>query len=234
MTAPATLTGPDLLPKDGIVRRIVVFLHGYGADGQDLIGLAPFFAQALPHTAFYAPDAPYPCEMSPFGRQWFGLDDYDPDMLRRDPANMAAAHARMAAGIARAAAPLRAFLAEKLKIHGLGADRLALIGFSQGTMMSLGVGLALDQPPAAIVGFSGAMLGQVPPMTDGGRRPEVLLIHGTNDPVVPVEASGHALAKLEAAGIPAELIRRPGLAHGIDQQGAEAAARFLMERLPQD
>ena len=66
------------------------------------------------------------------------------------------------------------------------------------------------------------------------RRPDVLLIHGTNDPVVPVEASGHALAKLEAAGIQAALIRRPGLAHGIDQQGAEAAARFLMERLPQD
>ncbi|MFD0388359.1 alpha/beta hydrolase [Tistrella bauzanensis] len=80
------------------MRRVVVFLHGYGADGQDLIGLAPFFAQVLPGTAFYAPDAPEPCEMSPFGRQWFGLDDYDPDLLRREPANMAAAHARMAAG----------------------------------------------------------------------------------------------------------------------------------------
>ncbi|GGB59804.1 phospholipase/carboxylesterase [Tistrella bauzanensis] len=232
MTAQPGLTGPELLPPDGTVRRVVVFLHGYGADGQDLIGLAPFFAQVLPGTAFYAPDAPEPCEMSPFGRQWFGLDDYDPDLLRREPANMAAAHARMAAGVARSAGPLRSFLAAALETHDLAADRLALIGFSQGTMMALGVGLALNPAPAAIVGFSGALLGPVPPVPAAATRPAVLLIHGAADPVVPVEASGHAAAKLKDAGIAVDVLRRPGLAHGIDQAGAEAAAAFLVRHLP--
>lgn len=158
----ATLSGPSRAPSNGAApRRLVIFLHGYGADGNDLIGLAPFFAQAMPDAAFHSPHAPQPCEMAPMGRQWFSLQAYDPDMLRRNPETLKPALERMFQGARDAAPALNDYIDRLLEQYGLTSDKLVIAGFSQGTMMALHVGLrrAPNRAPAAIVGYSGALLG---------------------------------------------------------------------------
>jgi phospholipase/carboxylesterase len=213
-----SLEGPVRKPASGgPPRSLVVFLHGFGADGDDLIGLAPYWASLLPDTEFLSPHAPYPCEMAPFGRQWFSLQSQAPES--------------MLAG-ARATAPLLdAFLDEILAARGLDESRLALVGFSQGTMMSLYVGLRRPKPLAAIVGYSGALLGAEALADEIRSRPPVLLVHGDADPIVPVSALPHAAAALKAAGVEVEELLRPGLAHGIDQLGLERGGLFLMSVL---
>ena len=130
---------------EGKAGHLVILLHGYGADGNDLIGLAPVLAPLMPDVVFHAPNAPYPCEGNPFGYQWFGISRLDPAMAL--------------AGV-RAAAPLvDAFLDEKMAEHGLDESRTALVGFSQGTMMALQVGLRRHKQLAGIVGFSGMLAG---------------------------------------------------------------------------
>lgn len=221
-----TLTGPYQPAASGDTRQIVVLLHGYGADGNDLIDLAPHFARALPDAAFYSPHAPEPCEMAPYGRQWFSLSTYDPDMMRRDPTTMQPAFAAMQAGADRAAAPLTSFLKDIQTREGVGMDKIALVGFSQGTMMALHVGLRMETPPSAIVGYSGALLGEGLP-SPLKNPPPVLLVHGEADPVVPFPAMGAAASQLKAAGASATTLARPGLEHGIDEGGLIAAINFL-------
>ena len=120
MSGPFTLDGPRFGPASGgQPRSLVLLLHGVGADGNDLIGLAPYFAQALPDTAFVSPNAPYPCDMGPFGYQWFSLQDRSPPAIL--------------AGVQATAPILNAFIDAELKRHNLADDRLALLGFSQGT-----------------------------------------------------------------------------------------------------
>ncbi len=221
------LAGPSQLPDSGTVDRVVIFLHGYGADGNDLIGLAPIFAQFLPNTAFYAPDAPEPCEMSPMGRQWFSLNDYDPNMMRRDPKTMGAMYETMLTGAQLAAPSIDRFMDELLEEHGLGPDKLALIGFSQGTMMSLHVALRRKEPIAALLGYSGALIGADILEKEIASRPPITLIHGKDDPVVPFEAMGAATQALQKAGLKVESHPRPGLEHGIDPEGARLGVEFL-------
>src|SRR4051794_38298660 len=141
-----TIDGPSFGPSaGGPPRQLVVLLHGVGADGQDLIGLAPMLAEFLPHARFVAPDGPQPCDLAPYGRQWFSLQDRRP--------------AAMQAGAERVAATVDAFLDDELARFGLDDGRMALVGFSQGTMMSLLVGPRRPRAMAAILGFSGALLG---------------------------------------------------------------------------
>ena len=141
--AMSLLDGPRLPPAaGGAPRQLVVFLHGYGADGNDLIGLGREWAKLLPHAAFVSPNAPEPCGMAPMGRQWFNLTFREAGEL--------------VSGVKHAAPALEAFLDAELKRH-LGPRALALVGFSQGTMMALGVGLKRHPAPAAIVGYSGAL-----------------------------------------------------------------------------
>src|SRR5690242_18353856 len=141
-----TLSGPSRKPASGgAPRQLVILLHGLGADGNDLIGLAPYWAPLLPDAEFVAPDAPFPCDMAPFGRQWFSLQDRSPLAIL--------------AGVRAAAPILDVFIDEALKARNLDESRLALVGFSQGTMMSLYVGLRRAKALAGIVGFSGALLG---------------------------------------------------------------------------
>lgn len=224
----ASLYGPSVRPANGQpARRLVVLLHGYGADGNDLIGLAPAFAATLPDAAFHSPNAPEPCEMSPLGRQWFSLSAYDPDMMRRRPETMGPVYQTMMQG-ARAAAPaLDAYLDGLLAHYGLGDEKLILVGFSQGTMMALHVALRRPQPCAAVIGYSGALLGDAALAGEVTARPPVLLVHGLADEVVPPEAMGLTESALRGVGVCVEAHGRPGLPHGIDDEGIVLARNFL-------
>lgn len=210
-----TLSGPHFGPASGNTpKQLIILLHGLGADGADLIDLAPAIAQVFPDALFVAPNAPERCDMSPHGYQWFSLQDRTP--------------AVMFAGATKAEAALDAFIQETQKQHGLTNAQTALIGFSQGTMMALHSGLRRASALAGIVGFSGALLGSesLPGHIDS--KPPVCLIHGEQDMVVPFLALGLAETALKAANVPVETHKRPMLGHGIDEQGLEAAVRFLL------
>jgi phospholipase/carboxylesterase len=208
------LDGPRFGPaKEGDAEALVVMLHGLGADGNDLIGIAPVWARELATVAFVSPHAPFPCDMAPFGRQWFSLQS-------RDPADMLA-------GIRVAAPVLNAFLDAELARYGLGPDKLALVGFSQGTMTSLYTALRRPAPVAGIVGYSGALIAGDLPDDPVTARPPVVLVHGTADEIVPFAAMESAEAGLRDAGIAVESVARPGLGHGIDEVGLGVGAAFL-------
>jgi phospholipase/carboxylesterase len=225
-----TLDGPRVPPAHrGPARQLVVLLHGYGADGNDLIALAPSWQRLLPDAAFVSPNAPDTIPGMPFGRQWFDLSAYDPNMLRRDPHHLGAIYQAMFDGAARAATPLDAFLDAELRRLGLGPDRLALVGFSQGTMMALQVGLRRAPAPIAIVGFSGALLGADQLAAEKKGAPPILLVHGDADEIVPVEALFQAVNALGAAELPVRFHVSRGLGHGIDEEGLILAGRFLAD-----
>ena len=215
----ALLRGPSFSPAaGGPPRQLVVLLHGVGADGHDLIELAPLLARDLPHARFVAPDGPQPCDMAPYGRQWFSLQ-------KRRPA-------AMLVGLTRTVPLVDAFLDEELRQAGLDDRALALVGFSQGTMTALHVGPRRSRAPAAILGFSGALLGADVLAAEARQRPPVMLVHGDADDVVPVEALFDAVAGLQGAEIPVQWIMRPGLPHSIDPEGIAAGGRFLRDMLP--
>jgi phospholipase/carboxylesterase len=213
-----SLTGPQQPPASGgAPRQLVVLLHGVGADGSDLIGLAPYWAELLPEAEFLSPDAPFPCDMAPFGRQWFSLQDRSP--------------AAILAGVRATAPILDAFLDDALAARGLDDRSLALVGFSQGTMMSLYVGLRRATAPAGIIGYSGALVGANDLPHEIRVRPPVLLVHGDADEVVPPQALPMAVKALEAAGVPVDSLTRPGLGHGIDEIGLRDGGAFLQRVL---
>lgn len=197
----------------GEPKQLVVLLHGYGADGEDLIGLAPFLGQVLPDAAFVAPNAPFPCQMSAFGFQWF--DVWDADSARRLEG------ARLAAKI------LDPFIDAQLHAHGVPENELYLLGFSQGTMMSLHVGLRRQVAPRCIVGFAGRLMASHLLADEMTCRPPVMLAHGADDDVVPVESLEKANAALVAQGVSVETHIIEGLGHGIEETGLLHAAQFM-------
>ncbi len=212
--AATTLTGPIRAPASGgAPRQLVVLLHGVGSDGNDLIQLAPYFAQVLPDAEFIAPDAPFHYDMAPSGHQWFSLQDRT--------ASIVAAGARIAAPI------LDAFLDAELARRGLDDDALALVGFSQGTMMALHVGLRRPRSCAAVIGYSGALVAPESLSDEMTARPPVLLVHGKIDDVVPLEYMALAQETLQEAGVAVYPHIRPDLGHGIDADGIAVGAVFL-------
>jgi len=211
------LTGPLRKPLSGTPKQLVVLLHGWGADGANLIDLADVFATALPDAQFIAPDAPEPCEANPFGFQWFSLMDRNP--------------AALAEGVDGAAATLSVFLEAQLAELKLKPAQLALVGFSQGTMLALHLALRWPEQIACVVGFSGALLAEDTLASHIRSRPPVCLIHGQQDEVVPFAAMSKAKAALEAAGVLVETQARPGMGHSIDMQGIEIAKRALKHAL---
>jgi len=217
----AELDGPRLAPRSGAARQLVVFLHGYGADGNDLIEIGRAWQQYLPQAAFASPHAPEPCAGAPSGRQWFGLTFRDPNERWR--------------GVNNAAPGLTRFLDAELARHQLPATALALVGFSQGTMMALHVGLRRAQSPAAIVGYSGLLV--LPPdnnvetfAAEIKSRPPVLLVHGDQDDLIPPQALFQATQGLAAIGVPVEWHLSTGVGHGIDGEGLRHGGEFLARR----
>jgi len=213
-----TLEGPSQPPRrGGKPKSLVVLLHGLGADGDDLISLAPYWAPLLPETEFLSPHAPFPCDMAPMGYQWFSFQDRSPEAVL--------------AGV-RAAAPfLDGFLDDVLAARGLDESRLALVGFSQGTMMSLFVGLRRAKAVAGILGFSGRLIGEELLGEELRSKPPVLLMHGTADELVPFDSLGHAERHLQALGVPVTTLERPGLGHSIDEIELAKGGEFLKKVL---
>lgn len=204
----------------GQVRSLVVFLHGYGADGADLLGLADVMAPHLPETAFVAPDAPERCAGGGFGYQWFPIPWLD-----------GSSEAAAAAGLAAAARDLNGFLDARLAEEGLTADRMALVGFSQGAMMSLEVAPRRDRAVAGVVAISGRLLRPEALASEARVKPPVLLIHGDQDPVVPFADMARAGDALTAAGFETFGHVMQGTGHGIAPDGLGVALRFLKDRL---
>lgn len=203
--------------SDAAPSSIVLLLHGLGSNGRDLISLAPYWDQVLPDTLFISPDAPFPCDMVPPGYpdsyQWFSLQDRDPEKILQ--------------GVLSAAPVLDAFIDGLLEEYNLPASKLALTGFSQGTMMSLYIGPHYKDRLAGVLGYSGALVW--PGDTDFSKlqKPPVRLIHGEADDVVPVGAYHMAREALIAAGFDVSGHTSPGLPHSLDNDGIESGGQFL-------
>ena len=216
----STLTGPRAAPRSGQTKSLVILLHGYGADGNDLFGLSGPLAERLPDTAFRSPNAPERCRVSPMAYQWFPISWLD-----------GSAESEMAAGFHRSAGILDTYITEAMAEEGVGPEATALLGFSQGTMMSLQVAPRRAEALAALIGFSGRL-------QDGGKlkaeavsRPPVLLIHGDQDEMIPVAALAEARSGLAEAGFDVQTHISRGAGHGIAPDGLGLALGFLTEHL---
>jgi len=209
------LSGPVFEPASKKpATSVVLLLHGYGANGDDLIGLAPPLSQALPDTVFLSPNAPYPCEGNPFGGfQWF-------DVWQKEDENRLTA-VRYAEKI------VNAFIDAELEKRGLDESKLVFLGFSQGTMLSLQTGLRREKPCAGILGYSGRLESPELLGDEIRSRPPVMLIHGEEDPMLPVDLMDAAAQTLTENGVEVSTFRRPGLGHGIDPDGLKLGAAFL-------
>ena len=211
------LKAPRLIPN-GAPRSAVILLHGLGADGANLLDIGRVMAEDFPETAFFSPNAPFDFDMMPgAGFQWFSLHDWSPK--------------NMLLGANKAAPILNEFIDDVLVEYKLSPEKLALIGFSQGTMMSLHVGLRRPKPLAGIVGFSGALIAPELLKEELTSPADVCLIHGALDMVVPYAAMQMAESSLSRAGIKVQTHTRPFLDHSIDMEGIEIAGKFLGSRL---
>jgi phospholipase/carboxylesterase len=214
----ALLDGPRLTPRSGAPRELIVLLHGYGADGKDLIEIGRQWQRLLPGAAYVAPHAPDRVPMSPVGRQWFALTFREPGERWQ--------------GVTQARPALDAFLDAELQRHALPPSALALVGFSQGTMMALHCGLRRDKSPAAIVGYSGLLVlepgkGRESLKAEVRSKPPILLIHGEADDLIPASALFESAEALSEAEIPCEWHLSPRLGHGIDAEGLRQGGEFI-------
>jgi phospholipase/carboxylesterase len=210
------LDGPRLEPRERTPTALIVLLHGYGANGDDLIALGEGWRRWVPGAVFVAPNAPSTIPGMYGGLQWFELTLRDPSEYWR--------------GVVAARPTLDAFLDAELRRYGLDGSRLVLVGFSQGTMMALHVGLRRVDAPAGIVGFSGLLAGPEN-LGEIAARPPILLIHGEADDLIPVAALHLAREHLARADLLVEWHVRPGVGHGIDPEGQMMAAHFIASAL---
>ena len=208
------ISGAEQPAQSGNTEQLVIILHGWGADGVNLIDLARPWGIAMPDAHFCAPNAPHVCEANPMGFQWFSLADRSPDQL--------------IAGVEDAAAYVNEFIDAKLA--ETGASTLALAGFSQGTMTALHVGLRRDDVKC-ILGYSGALLASENIVDEITNKPPICLVHGEEDDVVPFASMAHAEATLKECGVDIETHARPNLPHSIDMEGVEIGGKFLLEKL---
>lgn len=216
------LTFKRVAPASGTAKSLVVFVHGYGADGADLLGLADPLAPHLPDTVFVSVDAPSPCAGNPFGRQWFPIPRFD-----------GSSEVEAAVEMNRAADDLNSFIDQRLAAEGLSEAAFGLLGFSQGAMMSLHVAPRRAKAMAGVVAISGKLMRPQVLAEEAKVKPPVMLIHGDRDDVVPfgeMQVAGNALV---AAGFETFGHVMQGTGHGIAPDGLGVAMQFLKERLPQ-
>jgi phospholipase/carboxylesterase len=208
------IDGPRLSPASGAkTQALIVLLHGYGSNGDDLIGLAPYWKNKLAHAQFVAPNAPDRVAGAPMGYQWFPLSRMDERELEL--------------GVERAASSLNRFIDHELARHGLDESKLALVGFSQGTMMALHVGLRREKAPACILGFSGALAAPHKLKNEAKSKPPILLVHGDRDDVIPLGAMFEAARALAEAELSAQWHVSYGAPHTIAPDGLELGGAFL-------
>ncbi len=205
----------------GKATSLIVLVHGYGANGDDLLGLSDPLSPHLPDTAFVAPDAPEPVSGHAFGHQWFPIPRFD-----------GSTEAQARAGVLAATDDLNAFLDARLAEYGLGPEALALFGFSQGAMMSLHVAPRRAAPVAGVVACSGRLLVPETLQAEMQVKPPVLLMHGDQDPVVPFAHMAEAGDALVTAGFDVYGHVMRGAGHGIAPDGLGVALQFLKENLP--
>ena len=214
-----SLEGPRAAPKSGETKSLVILLHGYGADGNDLFGLADPLSDYMPDTVFRSPNAPDRSTMNPMGYQWFPIPWLD-----------GSSEDEMKAGFARSVGLIDAYLDEAMAEEGVTPDQTALIGFSQGTMMSLYVAPRRDEQIAGIVGFSGRLVDENL-AEEAKTKPPVLLIHGDMDEMINVSELSVAETALREAGFDVASHISRGIGHGIAPDGLTLALRFLMDKL---
>jgi phospholipase/carboxylesterase len=207
------LNGPRIEPENGNPEKLVILCHGYGSNGDDLIGLVPHLQRAMPNAVYVSPNAPDLCFGAPNGYQWFPLST-----LSRE---------ERLAGTLMAAPTLDHFIDQQLEKYALENKDLILVGFSQGTMMTLHVGLRRSSDIAGIVGFSGAMT-----LPDGWKdevtsKPPAVLIHGDMDNVVPVQLMHEAFIALQEIDLNVDNHVSPGIMHSIGPDGLQKAMEFL-------
>jgi phospholipase/carboxylesterase len=208
------ISGPISLPENGNKPdSIVIFLHGYGSNGDDLIGLAPNWRAILPNTIFLSPNAPERTPMTANGHQWFPLSTL--------------AKEERESGVYKAAPTLNAYIDKILAEYGLSEDRLALVGFSQGTMMALHVALRREKQIAAVLGYSGALAAPHKLVAECVTKPPVMLIHGDSDDVIPFPAMYEAVGALETMGLRVEKHISQNTPHGISPDGLQKGGIFL-------
>ncbi|MFO1185395.1 MAG: alpha/beta fold hydrolase [Bauldia sp.] len=196
---------------------VVVFLHGFGADGNDLIDIGRRWSHRLPATAFIAPHAPQARTDAPYGRQWFPLGNLDP--------------AAVVDGLPEATMELDRFLDQEAQRLGISESRIALVGFSQGAMLALHLAPRRRRPLGAVISYSGLLIAPQDLSTAVRSRPPILLVHGSADEVIPAGALRAAADALGAAGLAAEWHLRPGLGHSIDQVALDIGLDFLARQL---
>ncbi len=214
------LGGPRAAARSGRTTSLVILLHGYGADGNDLFGLAGPLSEHLPDTAFRAPNAPEQSRVNPMGFQWFPIPWLD-----------GSTDAERDAAFRRSVALLDGYLSEAMAEEGVAAASTALVGFSQGTMMSLYVAPRRDEQLACVVGFSGRLVANDDLATAAKVRPPVLLVHGDQDQMIPVAELSAAETALRAAGFDVQSHISRGVGHGIAPDGLDLALRFLARHL---
>jgi phospholipase/carboxylesterase len=208
------LKGPERAPISGNkAKQLVIFLHGLGADGNDLISLADFFSEAMPDAHFVSPDAPYPCDMAPFGKQWFSLQERSEEKILQ--------------GVQSAEPILNAYIDMKKKELGLDDKDVYLVGFSQGTMLSLHTALRRPKALGGVLGYSGALVAPHLLKDELKSQPPLCLIHGEADEVVPFDAFNSAMSVLQKQGVMVHGYSQEGLGHGIDPAGMQIGIKFL-------
>ncbi len=217
----AELTGPRRAAKSGNGKYLVVFVHGYGADGNDLIGLADPLAEHLPDAVFHAPNAPQRCTGNPMGYQWFPIPWLD-----------GSSEAEATEGMAAATALLNEWLDETMQAEGIDSDHTVLVGFSQGTMMALHIAPRRADPVAGVVGFSGRLLAPETLEDEALSRMPILLIHGDADEVVPPQSLPEAADALTKVGYEVYTHISKGTGHGIAPDGLQLALQFINQQVP--
>lgn len=206
--------------RSGVDSSLVIFLHGYGANGNDLLGLADQLSEHLPDTVFLAPDAPETCSVNPGGFQWFPIPWIDGSTEEESER-----------GLLRATDDLRMFIKQSMEEEGLSEAETILIGFSQGTMMALHVGPRMADSILGIIGFSGRILNPESLLEDCKSKPPTLLIHGDQDDVVPFSSLSTAESTLQECGFEVETHVMEGTGHGISPDGLLACLNFILLQL---